>query len=183
MPAMSSHLSRLSEEDPQEIICNTPWGDIPVWKYATLTCGDVGAYSDYLRTVRSDAASAEAAITAADARADELEEREANLERREGELNARVTLFNDAVSRFADMVSKQCDRRRDEEEEQELETLMPGGELHTVPPKGDDAGDLPEEIERGTPSGNYTFEEPEPPQVSQPVSVSLNNIEDDDNVS
>ena len=109
MPA-NDVVSRIKySQDPWDTIAETPWGDVPMWKYATLTCGNVGAYSEYLRTIRSDAADATSAIADAHARADALDEREADLNRREGELNAKITLFNDAVSRFAEMVERKAD--------------------------------------------------------------------------
>src|SRR5262245_23458728 len=129
MPSMASHCAR-NPENPNEIIRGTPWGDVPIWKYATLTCGDVGAYNEFMKSVRNDAADATARIAAADARAD-------NLDRRESELSARETVIKDTIRKLDALfqLSGIEAQRRDEEEEQELETNLPGGELHTVPAK------------------------------------------------
>jgi hypothetical protein len=204
MPAMSSFLYE-NPENPNEVI-DTPWGPLPAWKASTIATGKMGAYDDYMKTIRADAADALTRIADAHARADALNEREANLNRREGELNAKITLFSDAVSRFAEMVEQEVQRKadmaQDEEELQELETILPGGELHTIPAKGtqdpggtqdpddpddpigasdeDSEGDLPRDLTMSE-LGNYpTLEDPPKPQVAPPVSVSLNNMEDDD---
>src|ERR1700751_2553148 len=103
MPAndVVSPIKYSDSQGPWDTIAETPWGDVPMWKYATLTCGNVGAFSEYMKTVRADAADANARIATADEREEQLSAREEDLNRREGELNAKITLFNDAVSRFA----------------------------------------------------------------------------------
>jgi hypothetical protein len=203
MPAndVVSRIKYSDSQDPWNTIAETPWGDVPMWKYATLTCGNVGAYNEYMRSIRSDAADATTRIALADARADELD-------RREGEISARERLVQDAISKVhhllgrADSMLSALEERRqqttqDEEELQELETILPGGELHTIPAKqdagpqdpdepdpiGEDGeGDLPKDL-RMPELGNYpTLEDPPKPQVAQPTAISL-NAEDDDDVS
>jgi hypothetical protein len=84
--------------------------------------------------------------------------------------------------------------------QQELETILPGGELHEIPAKvadraegvsgaqdpdtpdpiGDGEGDLPKDL-RMPELGNYpTIEDPPKPQVAQPTAISLNAEDDDD---
>jgi hypothetical protein len=160
-----------------------------------MATGTMGAMDTYMKSIRNDAADISTRLATADARADELNSREANLNRREGELNARAALLNDAVSRFADMVNAAVQRKADAEEEQELETNLPGGEIHDLPAKQTqdpddpdpigDQGDLPEDLQIPELGTYPTLEDPSHKQVPQPVSVSLNaisssNIEDDD---
>jgi hypothetical protein len=202
MPAMSSFLYENPENPCEEI--DTPWGKIPRWKASTLATGSMGAFNEYMKTIRADAADASARIALADARADELERREGQLSAREALIKDAVTKVTQLLSRADSMLTELEERSKqqaaDEEEEQELETNLPGGELHDLPPKqaqdpdepdpiGDqsisrrrrDQGDLPEELTHGVafaPSTYPTLEDPPRTQVPQPTSISL-NAEDD----
>jgi hypothetical protein len=73
-------------------------------------------------------------------------------------------------------------RTINKQEESELESLLPGtgpsGDLHSLESKtADNGGSLPLELERSTPPppANYpTLEDKLKPQVPQPIAVSLN---------
>jgi hypothetical protein len=67
MPAMSSHLYQ-NPENQNEII-DSPWGKMPAWKASTLATGTMGAYSEYLSQVRTDASLAHDALNERDAQA------------------------------------------------------------------------------------------------------------------
>jgi hypothetical protein len=174
MPAMSSRL-----RPEHEIIRNTPWGDIPAWKYATLTCGDVGAYSEYLRTVRSDAVDTLTRIADAHVRADALDEREANLSVRERALEDGTLKLHHMIDRAAAMIDALEQRRADQEvlplppteepaeipadlpsgeepeliEDEEMQQDEPGGELHVVHAKDPELAEPPEEHETDASTG------------------------------
>jgi hypothetical protein len=153
--------------------------------------------SEALRQVRSDAVSAatdaRASIADAIARTDAIARRETDVSARERACSAREAAVRDAIADWravADATRAALKaRRQDEEEQQELETNLPGGELHDLPPKAQDPdepdpigdqGDLPEELVIPE-FGNYpTLEDPASPQVPQPTSVSLMSEDDDD---
>jgi hypothetical protein len=176
MPAMSSRLR--PEEDPHEIIRNTPWGDIPAWKFATLTCGDVGAYSEYLRTIRNDAASAEAAIASADAHADALDRREANLSVRERALADGTLKLHHMIDRAATMIDALEQRRADQkvlplpptEEPEELPADPTSGEEPDPPFVGD------EEMQPYEPGGELHVIHAKDPELVAPPSDSEGDL-------
>src|SRR5262245_49997367 len=111
MPSMASHLYR-NPENPNEIIRGTMWGDIPKWKYATLTCGDVGAYAEYLKHIRADAADANTAIRMAVDLEEELNEREAQLSARERALEDGTLKLHHMIDRATAMLDAIEEQRR-----------------------------------------------------------------------
>jgi hypothetical protein len=197
MPAIASHLYQ-NPESPWEMI-DTPWGKMEAWRASTLCTGTMGAMASYLDVATARADDASARIADARARADTLNEREANLSARETVLKDTIREL-DALCHRADFMLTELEERQqqtvqDEEEQQELETNLPGGELHDLSPKGDngpqepdepdpigDQGDLPSEliIPAGSSSNYPTLEDPPRKQVPQPTSVSLMSEDDDD---
>jgi hypothetical protein len=62
MPAISSLLYE-NPENPYATV-DTPWGKMPAWKASTMATGTMGAYSEYIKSVRADATLAHDAVTA-----------------------------------------------------------------------------------------------------------------------
>ena len=144
MPTMNSHLFQ-NPENPNEIIRDTPWGDIPAWKASSLATGTMGAYTEYLKQVRADSNLAHDALNA----------REDAVSRREAELSAREALIQDAVTKVhallsrADSLVSRAEEARSQPPDEPLdepprdnEVPSPSGELHDLPPK-EEASELP----------------------------------------
>jgi hypothetical protein len=197
---MASHLFQ-NPENPNEIIRGTSWGDIPAWKASTLATGSMGAYSEYMKSVRADALDAEHAIAKARDAEEELNEREANLLARERALEDGTLKLRHMIDRAAAMIEDlESARRADQEplplppteEPEELtedpppsedpEIAEDEGDLEPLKAKGEEPNDaatgaFPNELDLTAPpaTGNYpTLEQPEPPQVPQPPAISLN---------
>jgi hypothetical protein len=101
------------------------------------------ADSDVLKQTRNDAVSA---LNDATSRLAKADQREAELNRREQEINARELALNAATRNVVDLAGRlselydrleqlRADKLADDQEEQELETHIPGGELHELPAK------------------------------------------------
>jgi hypothetical protein len=192
MPAIASHLYQ-NPENPWVMI-DSPFGRMEAWRASTLCTGTMGAMASYLDVATARADDASARIADARARADTLNEREASLSARETVLKDTIrkldALFHRADFMLTELEERQQQTVQDEEEQQELETNLPGGELHDIPAKETqdpddpdpigDQGDLPENLQIPELGTYPTLEDPHKPQAPQPVSVSLNNIEDDD---
>jgi hypothetical protein len=113
MTNLANRIRYSDPQDPWEMI-QTPWGQLPAWKASTMATGTMGAYTEYLKHIRNDAANAEARIAFADVRADELNEREANLSARERALEDGTLKLHHMIDRAAAMLDALEQRRADQ---------------------------------------------------------------------
>jgi hypothetical protein len=124
-PAMSSLLYE-NPENPWEMI-DTPWGRMPSWKASTMATGTMGAFGDYLKVARADAAMTH----------ETLSTREDAVAQREQAVAAREAFVRDAIGKVRTLVHR-CDaiiKAEEERREQEREGPLPS-------PPANDEGDL-----------------------------------------
>jgi hypothetical protein len=204
MPAMQSfnYAPPSNPSNPWELV-RTPFGEMEQWRASAMTCGSVGALSDYMRDTisrfdrfRNDSASF----------VDTLIERERALSAREDVVTKRETVLADLMGRTAQLLDR-VERRVGDAEKFDEPIDLPGeasapgeasddaasselptptdahvaqsGELHDVPAKEDpeltaDEGFLPEELELQTPTSPAPAARPRGSAFPQPIAVSLN---------
>jgi hypothetical protein len=147
MPAMSAP----NYDDPTDpyTLVNSPWGRIEQWRASALATGEMGAYSEYLKSIRFDAVDAETKIALADEREQELQAREQAVRDVAASLSALMRRVDGLIAREERRRDEERARRAEQAEPIELppgaepepttaqedDTHVPGGELHDVPPK------------------------------------------------
>lgn len=140
-----THFNHFKCADPTDIyeMVDTPWGHIPAWKASTLATGTMGAYDEYMKQIRADAAEAQTKI--------------ADIEQRGAALSAREALLQDAALKLVDFAGriatlfdryeqKRADAARVEQEEppEHPPGEPPGEELSRDAPPGDPGNKLPD---------------------------------------
>jgi hypothetical protein len=128
MPAMTSHVF----QNPNEIIRDTPWGDIPAWKASTLATGTMGAYDAYMKQARADSALVHDTINA---REDAVTQREQAITAREAFIHDAVAKVHALLNRCDSVIRAEEERRSQEQQQQEEEESEP-------PPGSNDEGAL-----------------------------------------
>ena len=213
-------LEQVMTHDPFEVI-DTPWGRMEAWRASTIATGTMGALAQVAAIVKNDAAALEEKTAALDAkksavlstvnrllrfmsRVDALTSRvEAMEEKRKADEAAQRKFEEEPLTLPPDIHEYQT---RTPPAEIGDEGHVPGGELHDLPPKGEELpeppevesdaggvplsyGNVPTSYVRGAPKDQAgdlpeALEQglPEPPPeprgsaVSQPVSISLNKV-------
>jgi len=168
---------------------DTPLGTMERWRAEAMLIGTTSGALHVLQSIRNDAASEIA-------RADADQARTALIQHLCAKVDAFQSKLDNLVAQVAaERAARRADAARQKKLDEEEITLppdlgetppsratadeghQPSGDLHEIAAKEDGEGDLPEELREGVPSttGNYPNPElPQPPVVSQPISVSLN---------
>src|SRR6516164_9259328 len=107
MPAMSSP-NYDDPTDPRTLV-DSPFGRIEKWRADAMAIGGMGAYEEYLKTVRADS---DFIMSARDARERELDAREATLAAREAKLCDGLTKLSDFMGRVGAMADE-LERKRE----------------------------------------------------------------------
>jgi hypothetical protein len=170
--------------DPRTLV-DSPFGRIEKWRADAMAIGGMSAYEEYMKAVRNDVATE---LSKHDARERVLDAREAAIAAREAALQSKLEdlgSFMDRVGAMAD----ELERKREFDAEpivhppgttpDDAPTHEPSGDLHAVEAKSedDDSGDLPDPATAPVPphpGHNPDPPLPEPPQVAQPIAISLN---------
>jgi hypothetical protein len=170
---MSSFLYQ-NLENPNEIIRDTPWGDIPAWKASSLATGTMGAYTEYLKQIRADSTLAHDAINA---REDAVSQREACIAAREALIHDAVTKVHALLHRCDSIITDAEKRRADaEREQQEQEDEPPPGfqdegELEVHPAK---TGELPHDLQPPS-TASPVPDDDDDPEVLQRAPTLMQN--------